>query len=170
MLFMCVGIWKGLSEEVALTASAALPSAPLAMNEGAMWRRRLAAIVSHPRRGQVDTFLAGPVTQALEAVKAELSQRGHTAEVTRDEEGIALRVDLGDTGSNFMYGVHPISQPIPAYALTDTSEQRNRYYRAEVFMTQGSRGYDIYGYSKDEIIADVVAHYDRYLHFVTLRT
>ncbi|MDB6454454.1 BCCT family transporter [Falsirhodobacter sp. 20TX0035] len=172
MLFMCVGIWKGLSDEVALTASAALPSAPLVVNEGAMWRRRLAAIVSHPRRQQVETFLNGPVAQALEAVQTELSARGHAAEVTRDESGIALRVDLGETGSGFTYGVQPISQPIPAFALSDTggtAQPRNRYYRAEVFLAQGSRGYDIFGYSKEEIIADVVAHYDRFLHFVALK-
>ncbi|WP_435170613.1 BCCT family transporter [Falsirhodobacter sp. 1013] len=172
MLFMCVGIWKGLSDEVALTASAALPSAPLVVNEGAMWRRRLAAIVSHPRRQQVESFLNGPVAQALDAVQAELSARGHAAEVTRDDTGVALRVDLGDGSSGFTYGVQPISQPIPAFALTDTGgneQPRNRYYRAEVFLAQGSRGYDIFGYSKEEIIADVVAHYDRFLHFVALK-
>ena len=35
--------------------------------------------------------------------------------------------------------------------------------------SQGSRGYDMYGFSKEKVIADIVAHYDRFLHFVALR-
>jgi choline/glycine/proline betaine transport protein len=172
MLFMCIGVWKGLSDEVALTASAALPSSPLVASEGTMWRRRLGAIISHPRKSQVENFLAGPVAQALEAVQAELARRGHAANVERNDTGVALRVDLGGTTTGFIYGVQPVSHPIPAFALTDsarTEDGRNRYYRAEVFLAQGSRGYDIYGFSKEEVIADVVAHYDRFLHFVALR-
>ncbi|WP_136685000.1 BCCT family transporter [Falsirhodobacter xinxiangensis] len=171
MVFMCFGIWKGLSDEVALTASAALPAAPLIGNESAVWRRRLGAIVSHPRRAQVDRFVDGTVIPALEAVQAELGKRGHAANVETTEEGVALRVNLGENISDFVYGIRPISQPIPAFALTDTARGeggRNRYYRAEVFLAQGSRGYDIFGYDKEEIIADIVAHYDRYLHYVSL--
>lgn len=172
MVFMCFGIWKGLSDEVALTASAALPGAPLIGNEGAVWRRRLGAIISHPRRQQVDRYITGTVQPALEAFQTELGKRGHTAEIETSEEGVNLRVALDEKTTEFIYGVRAISQPMPAFALTDTARNeggRNRYFRAEVFLAQGSRGYDIYGYDREEVIADIVAHYDRFLHYVALR-
>ncbi|SMO87128.1 BCCT family transporter [Paracoccus laeviglucosivorans] len=173
MVFMCYGIWKGLSDEVALSASAVLPAAPMPAHEGAMWRLRLGAIVSHPRKSQIDDFITGTATEALKAVQSELTQRAHAAEVVNGDGAVALRVNLGENLSDFVYRVQPVSRPMPAYALTDTARGeggRNRYYRAEVFLAQGGRGYDIYGYDRREVIADVVAHYDRYLHYVALRS
>lgn len=172
MVFMCFGIWKGLTDEVALSASAALPAAPLVGEGSASWRRRLGAIVSHPGKGQVTDFIAGTVTGALRTVQAELAKRGHGAEIVQDGDAVILRVDLAEGVSDFLYRVQPVSQPIPSFALADASRGeggRNRYYRAEVFLAQGSRGYDIFGYDQQEIIADVVAHYDRFLHYLSLR-
>ncbi|MGN7868516.1 BCCT family transporter [Paracoccus sp. 22332] len=172
MVFMCFGIWKGLTDEVALTASAALPAAPLIGEGSASWRRRLGAIVSHPGKRQVTEFIDRTVTQALDAVQAELARRGHGGEIAREDDAVILRIDLGEGISDFLYRVQPVSRPIPSFALTDAARGeggRNRYYRAEVFLAQGSRGYDIFGYDREEIIADVVAHYDRYLHYLSLR-
>ena len=43
---------------------------------------------------------------------------------------------------------------------------RNRYYRAEVFLAQGGRDYDIFGYETEQVIADVINHYDRFRHYL----
>ena len=80
-----------------------------------------------------------------------------------------LKVVHGENTPEFIYAVRAVSQAIPAFALSDsgsTTSPRRRFYRAEVFLTQGGRGYDIYGYSGDQLIADVINHYDRFRHYL----
>lgn len=173
MVFVCNGLWKALHDEVALAASASLQSAPLIPREGAfLWRRRLGTIISHPRRQQVSDYIETTVAKAFEAVVAELEKRGQAAASERTEEGLRLTVGHGDDVAPFIYEVRPVSQPIPAFALTDAGRAKaghDRYYRAEVFIAQGSRGYDIFGYDAEQVIADVINHYDRFRHYLSLK-
>jgi choline/glycine/proline betaine transport protein len=173
MILMCYGVWKALHDEVALTESAALPPAPLVPNEGTfLWRRRLGAIVSHPTRRQITTYIDSTVRKALDAVVIELTKRDLSATVEDADDSLRLIVSHGQEAPDFIYEVRPISQPIPAFALTDTARGesgRNRYYRAEVFLAQGGRGYDIYGYDAEQVIADIINHYDRFRHYLSLK-
>lgn len=173
MVLMCFGIWKALHDEVALTASARLQAAPLVSGEGAwMWRRRLGAIMSHPGRGRIAEYIETTVASAFESVLQELNRRRTAAAIEQTEGGLRLTVSHGDGVADFIYEVRAVSHPIPAFALTDAARGeggRNRYYRAEVFLAQGGRGYDIYGYDAEQVIADVINHYDRFRHYLSLR-
>jgi len=174
LLVMCYGIWKGLSDEAALRRSKQLPLAPLVAAEGAVpWRRRLAAIISHPSKRQVSGFIDNTVAGALESVVAEFTRRELDSSVERLEDGIQLTVRHGDGSgdADFVYAVRRVSQPVPAFALTDAARREGearKYSRAEVFLNQGSRGYDIFGYTGEQVITDVINHYDRYRHYLYL--
>lgn len=170
MVLMCYGIWRALSDEVTLSLSARLHAAPLVPNEGVFaWRRRLGAIISHPGRRQVEGYIAGTVTKAFEAVVAEFGKRELDAGIEPADAGLRLTVRHGEGAEAFIYEVRPVSHPIPAFALTDAARGeggRNRYYRAEVFLAQGGRDYDIFGYEAEQVIADVINHYDRFRHYL----
>ncbi|HVK92882.1 MAG TPA: BCCT family transporter [Mycoplana sp.] len=173
MVLMCYGIWKALSDETALTTSASLPPAPMVPHEAAKyWRRRISAIVSHPGRQQVEKFIDSTVASAFEGVAHELEAPEHIeARVEKTEDGLRIAIGHGETLPPFVYEVRPVSRPIPAYVVIDAARSeggRNRYFRAEVFLTHGSRGYDIYGYDRDQVIADVINHYARYRHYLTI--
>ena len=43
-----------------------------------------------------------------------------------------------------------------------------KYYRMEVFSLEGSHGYDLMGYSKEQVITDVLDHYETHLDFLHL--
>lgn len=168
MLMMCYGIWKVLNDEVAFATSDLLPAAPL-VPEGTSWRRRLSAIVSHPSKAQVDGYIETSVARAFEALVEEFAKRDRDAAIDRGSEGLQLTVRHGDEAGAFVYGVRPVSHPIPAFALTDAARregEKRRYYRAEVFLSQGSRGYDIFGYNAEQVITDVINHYDRFQHYL----
>jgi choline/glycine/proline betaine transport protein len=171
MVLMCYGIWKALSDEVSLRVSGQLPAAPLIQTEGGVfWRRRLSAIVSHPSKRQVLSYIGTKVVTALETVVTELGKRGLEAEIERLDDGLQLRVRHGEGASDFVYAVRAVSHPVPAFALTDAAQregERHRYYRAEVFLTHGGRGYDIFGYDTDQVIADVINHYDQFRHYLS---
>ncbi|NYT36740.1 BCCT family transporter [Allopusillimonas soli] len=173
MVLMCYGIWKALNDEVALIASARLQPAPLIPNEAArFWRRRISAIISHPDRRQVDNFIASTVKKAMETVAAELEQPAHIeAHIDNSEEGLRLTINHGDIAAPFVYEVRPVSTPIPAFVLAGPARDgapRNRYFRAEIFLARGGRGYDIYGYATDQVIADIINHYDKHQYYMAL--
>jgi choline/glycine/proline betaine transport protein len=170
LALMCWGIWKALSDEASMLATQQLQAAPLLPTDGHVpWRRRLGAIVSHPTRDQVNRFVQGTVAPALESVKEELGRRDLQAETEALEDGVQLKVLHGDGIPEFLYAVRRVSYPIPAFALSDqrnSKDERRRYSRAEVFLSQGGRGYDIYGYGAEHVISDVITHYDRFRHYL----
>ncbi|VFR17519.1 High-affinity choline uptake protein BetT [plant metagenome] len=170
LLLMCWGIWKALSDEAALQASHRLHAAPLLSSEGGQhWKRRLNSIISHPTKDQVLRYVANTVQPAMTTVQQEFVKRELQAEIEALEDGVQLKVAHGDGTPAFLYAVRRVSHPIPAFALSDqrnSKDERRRYSRAEVFLSQGGRGYDIYGYSQDQVISDIVVQYDRYRHYL----
>lgn len=170
MLMICYGIWKALSDEKAQRVSRALPTAPPASSAGAMsWRRRLGAILSHPTKVQVERYIETTVAKAFDSVVAELGKRDLAAEVERIEGGLQLTVRHNLDAPDFVYAVRAVSHHVPAFAMADVARREgegHRYYRAEVFLTQGGRDYDIYGYDAEQVIADVINHYDRFRHYL----
>ncbi|SAI34617.1 high-affinity choline transport protein [Bordetella ansorpii] len=170
LLFTCWGIWKALSDEASMMATQSLQSAPLLPSDGQVpWRRRLSAIVSHPTKDQVNRFIESTVKPALSSVKEELARRELQAEMEELDDGVQLKVLHGDGTPEFLYAVRRQSHPIPAFALSDqrgSKDERRRYSRAEVYLSNGGRGYDIYGYNAEHVISDVITHYDRFRHYL----
>lgn len=168
ILVMCYGVWRALSEDATETARRPLPPIPLVHADGSIsWRRRLSAIVSHPSKRQVMAYIDTTVDRALASVEAEFAKRELAAQVEKFEDGMQLSVRHGENAADFTYRVRAIGHPIPAFALTDAARregEQRQYYRAEVSLTQGGFGYDIFGYDAEQVIADVVNHYDRFRH------
>src|SRR5690606_5270768 len=119
MLLMCYCITKALREEHGMSLSQQLPSAPPVQGAGGSWRRRLAAIVSHPGKQQVQAFLQGTVAPAFATVVKELGERDISAEFQQVDQGVVLTVHHGGTAADFVYSVQPVAHPIPAFALAD---------------------------------------------------
>ena len=51
---------------------------------------------------------------------------------------------------------------------TEIEQGDTLYYRAEVYLEQGGQHYDVMGYTEDQILADVVTQYEKYLHYLHL--
>ncbi len=64
---------------------------------------------------------------------------------------------------DFIYEVRQCGYPRPPYALDHTVSDRS-YYRAEVFLRRGSQSYDVHGYEEQDLIADVLDQFEKYLH------
>lgn len=173
MVLMCYGILKGLRDEITVQISRALPTAPLVGGPAAFsLKRRVHSIVSLPNRVQALAFVNGTVVEAFRAVAEELNQRNIATELTNEEEGAHLRISHGDPQHDFTYAVRLVSQPIPGFALSGDSRregEKRRFYRTEVFLNRGGRGYDIFGYDRDQVVADLLTHYDRFRHYLYVR-
>ena len=140
---------------------------------GASWRQRLLRSTTFPQTSQVRRYLAATAAPALGEVVDELRKAGVDSElvsspVTGTELEtlvIAARFDGGD--QDFSYQIYPVAQDLPSFAYRHLKEP-GRYYRLEVFTHSGSRGYDVYGYTTEQLIADVLGHYESHLEYLRL--
>ncbi|WP_432207676.1 BCCT family transporter [Cupriavidus gilardii] len=166
MLALCYGLWRGL---VADRAHYSRDFAP-ATNfwSGQHWRKRLAQIVHEPTEKDVRQFLRETVLPALHEVSKELRHRGVDSSVHFEEAGdggVRLTIPV-DGLRDFVYGVRPVRRTLPAFLMreaAESSERRSHVYEPITFFEDGREGYDIQYLRGEEIIADILRQYERYL-------
>lgn len=136
------------------------------------WRQRLKRSTTFPGRTQAITYLDTVAAPALKDVADELCTAGTEATVERiDIDGLevpslVLSVDFAD-GEDFRYQLYPVAHELPTFAYRSVSES-GQYFRIEPFAATGSRGYDIYGYTTDQLITDVLSSYESHLEYLRL--
>jgi choline/glycine/proline betaine transport protein len=176
LVFIMLGLYKALRLETALADSyqAGLHSVLNSRTNtaGAVrrgWRHRLARAMDYPGHKQAQRFVRGVAIPALDDVRGDLCARGLKATLeTSTVEGFGidtadLCVEL-DGERTFKYQIYPVQRNVPAHARSSAACEK--YYRIEVFSLEGSHGYDLMGYSTDEVIADVLDHYEVHLEFL----
>ncbi|WP_298439468.1 choline BCCT transporter BetT [uncultured Ferrimonas sp.] len=144
--------------------------APRVTRNPVPWERRLRNMMQFPRRGHVNRFIDETINGAMEMVATELRKQGVDVEVksNSDRNWIALRVALGDE-HDFEYQVRPRPYVRPAFVMGDTSDDdASKYFRAEVHLTEGGQDYDIMGWSREQVLGDILDQYEKHLHFLHL--
>ncbi|WP_300651555.1 choline BCCT transporter BetT [Pseudomonas sp.] len=134
------------------------------------WASRLSRAMSFPSEKEAQTFLAETIQPAMEEVKAVLAEKGYLASVETGDEALphlSLKVDLGEE-LNFAYRVYPNQCLMPSFTLRAPRPQAY-YYRLEVHLHEGGQGYDLMGYSKEQVIEDIVDQFENHLHFLHLQ-
>ncbi|MEX1155253.1 BCCT family transporter [Parvibaculum sp.] len=166
LLLVCYGLFTAFRRETLRHRSlqsvgavgAALPAMP--------WRQRLGTLLQQPTRARALAFLHDTVAPALEEVAMEIRARGLAASVVASNEDVMLTV-AHEGGDDFLYGVELRGVPIPSFAmamLEGTREGPDRTWRAEVALRHGGQRYDIMGYPKEQVIADLLGQYERHMH------
>ncbi|WP_342243314.1 BCCT family transporter [Pseudomonas sp. OTU5201] len=133
------------------------------------WQRRLRNILMFPRRTHVTRFIEEVVRPACQDVSEELRKQGYGVEVQNGEDGrCKLNVGHG-TEVDFSYEVRPRALPLPRFVARDNGEESvdsRKYFRAEVYLREGGQDYDVMGWSRDEVIGDLLDQYEKHLHFL----
>ena len=146
----------------------ALPAPRHAPTQQGGWQRRLRSIAMRPRRAHVTRFIAEVVKPACEEVASELRKQGYLVSVgERDDGRVLLDLDQGDEG-RFLYEVRPRAFAAPSFVVQDSDEgnEARKYFRAEVHLREGGQDYDIMGWSREDVIGDILDQYERYLHYL----
>ena len=141
------------------------------------WRNRLARSMSFPGKKPVMRYLDRVVQPALEQVADAIRERGGEVTLHREPaeevgiDQIDLQVGFGEEMS-FRYQVYPVEHLTPSFAglVHLDSDADIYYYRLEVFTLTGSLGYDIYGYTQEQLISDVLDLYERHLEFLHMQS
>ena len=164
MLALCYGLWRGLQADVAHSTQDLAPATNFW--SGQHWRRRLEQIVQQSTRKDVLKFMQTSALQAMRDVAAEMNQRGVAASVHEDDlnEGV-LRLTIPDaTLRDFVYGVKAVSRSVPVFIVREAAREteRDQVFEPVTFFEDGRTGYDIQYLRTEEIIVDILRHYERY--------
>src|SRR5690606_34343105 len=114
-----------------------------------------------PDQKAIVSFIGNVARPALEDVAEELTKRGRPASVITEDDSVSL-VSPAEGLRDFVYGVQPASHKLPAFSAFEVTNMELRH-EARTFFSDGSRGYDVMGMSKEQIIADVLAQFEHYL-------
>lgn len=166
MLLLCYGLWRGLLADRAHYSQELAPAT--SFWSGQHWRKRLAQIIHEPSEADVRQFLRDTVLPALREVSVELRHRGVDSNVYHEEAGDGgVRLTIPVEGlRDFVYGAKPVRRALPAFVMREAaepSERRSHVYEPITFFEDGREGYDIQYLRGEEIIVDVLRHYERYL-------
>lgn len=136
------------------------------------WRERLANLLRHPGDTSVHAFQRDLVLPSLRAFAAELQLHDVLAKVVNaiaDEGAVRLEVSHADT-VDFIYEVRCRAHPRPVEAAVDASRDvltdADTYYRAEVHLFRGGQDYDVMGWSREQIMHDLLWQYENHLQFL----
>ncbi|MBH3429954.1 BCCT family transporter [Pseudomonas alkylphenolica] len=172
-LILLASIW-GLYRALNLDATRqglryqALPSPRHAAHSFGGWQRRLRNIAMMPRRSHVTRFIAEVVRPACDEVAEELRKQGYDVAVDEQDDGrITLELDHAGEG-RFLYEVRPRAFVMPSFVLQESDEgsEARKYFRAEVHLREGGQDYDIMGWSREDVIGDILDQYERHLHYL----
>ncbi|MCP1419018.1 choline/glycine/proline betaine transport protein [Pseudomonas laurylsulfativorans] len=172
-IILLASIW-GLFKALSLDATRrglrtqALPGQHHARHPHGGWQRRLRNIAMLPRRAHVRRFIEEVVKPACEEVAVELRKQGYEVTVNENAEGsVALEVNHGGEG-RFLYEVRPRAFSTPSFVIRDGDDgsDARKYFRAEVHLREGGQDYDLMGWSREDVIGDILDQYERHLHYL----
>ncbi len=176
LLIAAYGLLRSLKvENIRLRSLQASVAPPPELNVGHQrpaggWKSRLKNMVNFPIRARVLEFLETTVKPALETVAAELETYGLKVDIRHEDDRAYL--EISHSGEiDFIYGVRVRGYTRPSLTIRQLDHSRKHadkdtYYRAEVFLEEGGQDYDLMGYTKDQVIADVLDQYEKHMHFL----
>ena len=167
MLLLCYSLLRGLQADKAHSTRRLSPASDFW--NGKHWRLRLDRLVRHTGPGEAVRFLQQSALPALQSVSNELNERGLNSRIEQSDEQQCALVIPQEGRRDFHYGVRLESRPLPAFnplAAAHSGDQSVRLYEAMTFFADGRAGYDIQYLTKDEISADVLRQYERYLSLI----
>lgn len=165
MLSLCYGLWKGLEADRAHFTQELAPAT--SFWNGQHWRKRLEQIVHQPSREDIRKLMRNLVLPAMNEVALEMQKRGVQVNVSEDfsDDG-ELRLTVPDPSlRDFVYGVRNTRRAVSTFMVRDVANEKTRrhVYEPITFFEDGRLGYDIQYLRSEEIIADILRQYERYL-------
>ncbi|WP_422417942.1 BCCT family transporter [Pseudomonas sp. GZD-222] len=158
VLFM-FGLYKAMKQDSQVEQE----QAELAARGRRGFSERLSQLDLQPTQAIVQRFMDKQVSPALKEAAVQLRNLGVEVEtrVGQSRSTMGLRVMM-EEGNPFVYEVSLdgyLAAPSEA-PVEGESEVRQRFYRAEVYLHNGSQEYDLMGFTPDQITRDVLDQFE----------
>ena len=168
MLLMCFSLWKGLSADKKYFDTKVNPTS--IFWTGDKWKERLEQMMNQTQEKDILRFLKYTVLPAMRELRQELiGKYDLSVQINtlfdQDEPAVELVIQK-DLMRDFMYGVKSIGREVSEQLINDDNLphiQHSMTYEPYTYFFDGRVGYDVQYMDQDELIADMLKHYERYL-------
>ncbi|MFP0369641.1 choline transporter [Acinetobacter baumannii] len=172
MFLVMAGLYKSLRLEDYRHASRSMNAAPVVGNVDILnWKQRLTRVMHHPGTTETRRMLDTVCKPAVQAVADELIKQGMNVDVQQtpleDEEAL-YHLDITihlEEEQNFVYQIWPVRYSAPNFSQR-VKRGKQFYYRLETYLYEGSQDNDLVGYSKEQVINDILDKYERHMTFL----
>lgn len=169
ILFILYALFSTLKLETAkkdslLNSMITTPSRHTA-SEQDNWKQRISMLAIHPPADTVKAFIQTTGKSALENISQEMEKNGYETDVEIKENSVALQV-YHKNEVDFFYLIKLKGHQLPEFATENDETDDSDYYRAEIYLNEGSQQYCVMGYSEGQIIKDVLDQYEKHRHFL----
>jgi choline/glycine/proline betaine transport protein len=151
------GLHKAMRQDVQIEQE----QAELAARGRRGFSERLTQLDLQPSQSVVQRFMDKHVSPALQDATTQMRAQGLEVQTLlgKSKRCMGVRVEM-EEGNPFVYEVS-----LDGYLATPTEsaqsdEARQRYYRAEVYLHNGSQDYDLMGFTQDQITRDVLDQFE----------
>lgn len=138
---------------------------------GEFWKERLKRIISFNDRHTIDLFIEKTAKAAFTELQQEFAKNGIDTKINSAETPKKIEIEIPyDKVNNFVYGVENQSRTISAYLLNEENlpdVEENRAYFPRSYFGDAREGYDVRFFTKNELISDVLKHYERFIEIVS---
>ena len=168
MLLMCFSLWKGLNADKKYFDTKVNPTS--IFWTGDKWKERLEQMMNQTQEKDILRFLKHTVLPAMRELRQELiGKYDLNVQINtlfdQDEPAVELVIQK-DLMRDFMYGVKSIGREVSEQLINDDNLphiQHSMTYEPYTYFFDGRVGYDVQYMDQDELIADMLKHYERYL-------
>ncbi len=138
---------------------------------GRLWKERLEQILTFNEKKAVENYIKYTVSSAFKELQKEFAKNDVTAEVitSTNPQCAELRICYKNV-ENFIYGVETDYEEIPNYMNEEDNfpnPKKNKNYIAKAYFGDNRKGYDVQLFTVNELIGDVIKHFDRYFRIVS---
>lgn len=171
LVMACFCLWKALNTDMLYRDSDAVHGS--AAWQGERWREKLGKLLTYSKLKGINAFMDNEVAWAFEEFKGELEKKGVVATIERGEGGKGNFIELVipyDKLQSFTYGVFSERKRLPDYFVEEENSPdvgEHRIYIPLTYFNDGRTGYDIQYLTKEEILADILREYGRFLEIVS---
>jgi choline/glycine/proline betaine transport protein len=138
---------------------------------GEFWKERLKRIVSFKDRPSVENFIQTTVKTAFSELQQEFSENGIHTRINFSDDPVGIEIEIQyDVVNNFVYGVKSESKMVSDYLLNEENLpdiDKNKTYFPKAYFGDAREGYDVQYFTKNELISDVLKHYERFLGIIS---
>ncbi|MGJ1535405.1 BCCT family transporter [Sphingobacterium multivorum] len=169
MLLFCVSLVKALTiDRSYYERDFSVSTVPWS---GEFWKDRLQQIVSFKSRQSVDDFMLGTVKMAFEELQSEFKHNGIEAKIQQLDNPNRIQIEIRhDVINNFIYGVKNQVKVVSDYVVEEENlpdlDDKKTYFPKSYF-GDAREGYDVQYFTKNELISDVLKHYERFLEIIS---
>lgn len=138
---------------------------------GIYWKERLKQIISYDDEKTIDQYIETTVKESFLELLQELSKNNIKAKINSFEYPRRIEIEIPhDLVNNFIYGVKNHSRPVAEYLVNEENLggfEGERIHLPMSYFGDSREGYDIRLFTKNELISDVLKHYERFIGIIS---